>query len=183
MTSHHELLMRAVENTTEDGEQVVKLLYHRKKKHWWAADGSLMMEATTHEECVRQLDFALGLLTEARHYATYGATTARTLSDDEMTWALKWLKRVYHYHYVTRRNLAQAMTDWEAGQWFSSEDKKNISGDLGGCFRIFLRDTIGDAPIAYAILRHGYHTQEALTGIVKEVYRAREGATKKKTTR
>ena len=40
-------------------------------------------------------------------------------------------------------------------------------------FRAFLRDTIGDASIAYAILRHGYSTPEALLALVREVFEAR----------
>ena len=45
--------------------------------------------------------------------------------------------------------------------------------DFRSGFRAFLRDTIGDASIAYAILRHGYSTPEALLALVREVFEAR----------
>ena len=46
--------------------------------------------------------------------------------------------------------------------------------DLRSSFRTFLRDTVGDASIAYAIIRFGYATPQALMAVVREVVVARE---------
>ena len=42
--------------------------------------------------------------------------------------------------------------------------------DFRSGFKTFLMDTIGDASIAYAILRNGYSTPEALLALVREIY-------------
>ena len=92
LISPHDCFLRAIENANQVGQHLVQLLHGPRRKHWWAEDGSLMMEATTYRLCKRKLDFALTLLYDAREHATTGATTARTLTHREMTWALDWLK-------------------------------------------------------------------------------------------
>ena len=70
LRSYQDLLLTAMTNANEDGEDLVKLLYGPRRKHSWAADGTLMMEAPTMEECERKLEFALSLLHRARFKAT-----------------------------------------------------------------------------------------------------------------
>ena len=59
---------------------------------------------------------------------------------------------------------------------FSTSSKDNMRSNFRSGFRAFLRDTIGDASIAYAILRNGYSTPEALLALVQEIFEARETA-------
>ena len=177
LRSYQDLLLTAMTNANEDGEDLVKLLYGPRRKHSWAADGTLMMEAPTMEECERKLEFALSLLHRARFKATNVVDYADTLTHNEMTWALDWLKDVYQHRYLTRPSLSQALTDWHSGfREFSSAAKDLMRRDFRSGFRAFLRDTVGDASVAYAILRHGYYSPQALTRLVQEVFQAREDA-------
>ena len=174
LKSHYDCLMKAMADADEDGEQLVQLLYGPTTEHWWAPDGTLMMSAVTQEECEDKLDFALELLQGARQHATGGATTAHPLTKHEMDLGLAWLKDVYREHHLTRPNLGEALDDWHAGYHFSSEAKTAMRSDFRSGFRTFLRDTVGDASVAIAILRHGYNTSQALTSIVRETFHARK---------
>ena len=48
-----------------------------------------------------------------------------------------------------------------------------MRSDFRSGFRTFLRDTIGDASIAYAILRNDYRSATSPTRLVQELYTAR----------
>ena len=76
--------------------------------------------------------------------------------------------------YLTCPGLADALDDWNSGaSKFRPSSKTKMRSNFRSGFRAFLRDTIGDASIAYAILRHGYSTPEALLALVREVFEAR----------
>ena len=97
--------------------------------------------------------------------------------------AVKWLKTRYREDYMTRPGLADALNDWETGErQFNGEVKDRIRSDFRSGFRTFLRDSIGDASIAYAILRNGYSTPEALLALVREVFQTREKAKAEKAS-
>ena len=51
-----------------------------------------------------------------------------------------------------------------------------MRSDFRSGFRTFLRDSIGDASLAIAILRNGYSTPEALMALVREIFDARRKA-------
>ena len=91
-----------------------------------------------------------------------------------MNKGLKWLKTRYRQDYLTWPNLADALDDWDSGaSRFRPSSKTKMRSNFRSGFRAFLRDTIGDASIAYAILRYGYSTPEALLALVREVFEAR----------
>ena len=174
LSSRHDCFLRWIDSANEDGSDLVKLLYGPRRIHWWAPDGSLMLAAPTVAQCHRKYEFGMELLHQARLYGTEGVDKDDALSKEEMDWALHWLKDVYRYKYLTRPGLGDALDDWDTGaREFAPSAKKLIRKDFRSGFRTFLRDTIGDASIAYAIMRHGYRSATSLTRLVQELYKAR----------
>ena len=171
LTPFYDCFVKVMKNTKDDGIQhLVPLLYGPRLPFRWAEDGTLVLPAPTQWHCERKLDIALNLLNQARYQAQKGgALTARPepaddhrkLSSEEMDKALSWLKSRYQEDYMT-----------------CAAQSKPTAVRSG--FRTFLRDIIGDASIAYAILRNGFSTPEALLALTREIFEAHEKAKAKK---
>ena len=66
---------------------------------------------------------------------------------------------------------------WDSGdKEFDRNAKAQMRSDFRSGFRTFLRDSIGDASLAIAILRNGYSTPEALMALGREIFDARKKA-------
>ena len=181
LRSHHDCLLRALTQANEDGEHLVQLIFGPTRKHWWAPDGTLMMEATTHKQCKHKLEFALKLLHGARKEAmSKSRATTDTLSQSQMATAISWLHDVFRECYLKKPYLGDALDAWDEGCEMTRDEKTRIKHDFRSSFRAFLREVAGDASLAYAIVRHGYESPKAITGIVREIFTAREKARAKR---
>ena len=159
VTAFYDCIVKAMPKRNDDGlEALAPLLYGPRLPYRWAEDGILVLQAPTQKQCDIKLDFALNLIHEARYHAQQGgALTAhqkpaddhRKLSPEEMDEALEWLNFRYTNNYMP---------------------SLGHDPDFRSGFKTFLMDTIGDAAIAYAILRNGYSTPEALLALVREIY-------------
>jgi hypothetical protein len=84
-----------------------------------------------------------------------------TLEDHQMDKALSWLKAQYELRYMTV--------------------KRNTSNAVRSAFRTFLRQLIGDASIAYGILRHGCFSAPALRELIRETREKQENRARQKS--
>ena len=187
LTAFSDCFVKALRNAKDDAfEHLVPLLYGPRLPYKWAEDGTLLLTAPTQKQCEQKLEFALKLIHEARYQAQKGgaltarpgpADDCRKLGDEEMKKGLAWLKCRYREDYITRPGLAEALASWDSGDYeFDGPAKTKMRNDFRSGFRTFLRDSIGDASIAIAILRNGYSTPEALMALVREIFDAREKA-------
>ena len=92
--------------------------------------------------------------------------------------ALGWLRSRYRKEYLTWPHLREALDDWDSGacEFDNFSSTTQLRGAYRSGFRTFLRDTIGDASIAFAVLRNGYATADALKALVREIFQARQKA-------
>ena len=187
LTSFSDCFMRALRNAKDDAfEHLAPLLYGPRLPFKWADDGTLLLTAPTQKQCEQKLELALKLVHEARYQAQKGgALTARPgpgddcrkLSEEEMKKGLAWLKCRYREDYLTRPGLAEALNMWDSGdKEYDRNEKAKMRSNFRSGFRTFLRDSIGDASLAIAMLRNGYSTPEALMALVREIFDARQKA-------
>ena len=168
--SRSEAFLKIIEAADDDGTHLVTLLHGPQTKRSWADDGSLKMEAATYQQCKEKLDLALNLIHDARQHATDGVNITRPLNDDQMNEALKYMRDFFRKTHL-ETHLAEAMNNWDSGTQYKPKAKDKIRHDFRGSFRAFLRNYVGDASAAYAILKHGYETPAALKGITSEIIR------------
>ena len=185
LMSRHECLLRACDQAEDDGDELAKLIYARTTKHWWGPDGTLMMESITHEECRLKLSFALEYLHQARWTALEHMPTSRgttdELSHEQMDVAIECMHSTFRHNYLRKPFLGKALNDWDSGNARMTRRVKDvIKSDFRSAFRAFLRDIVGDAALAYAIVRHGYDSKQAVTEIVREITIAREKAARQR---
>ena len=187
LTSFYDCFVRALRNSKDDTfEHLVPLLSGPRLPFKWAEGGTLLLTAPTQKQCEQKLEFALKLIHEAGYQAQKGgaltarpgpADDCRKLSEEEMEKGLAWLKCRYREDYLTRPGLAEALNMCDSGdKKYDRNEKAKMRSDFRSGFRTFLRDSIGDASLAYAILRNGYSTPEALMALVREIFEAREKA-------
>ena len=157
-------------------KQLVQLLHGPRIERRRAEDDTHHDEGFSHNKCEHKLEFTLQLLHATRQYGMQDAHWHgyRPLDKTAMNRALHWLNAVHRGDYVTRTGLGQALNKWDSGARFDSRSKNQMQSDLRSGFRTSLRDIVGDATIAYAILRYGYSSPAALTGIVREVFDAQQ---------
>jgi len=147
--------MKIIENTRPDGlDSLIPLLYGPTQAQGFADDGTLILSAPTHRECAQKLNFVLGLLYEARCKGVdYRNIDQHKLTDHEFEKALGWLTTKFRREFMT-----------------------SPTANSRGALRAFLRSSIGDASIAYAVIRHGYATPAALLALIKEITIQRQQA-------
>ena len=130
----------------------------------------MIVHASTREQCQRKFNAAIQLLHSARQRGAH-VTEARVLESHEYDSALSYLKQEYTDKYMSWPGLAEAWDDWTEGHSFDRAAKDQMRGDFR---KGFLQQLGGSASLAYAILRHGFSTRDAIFGVVREIFSANQ---------